>query len=84
MKICFTPQSWEEYLYWQKTDKNILKKINALVKDIQRSPYEGAGKPEGLKHNLSGMWSRRIDREHRLVYEIRENDLIIIQCRFHY
>lgn len=84
MLVCFTGQAWDEYLYWQKTDKAMLKKINALIKDIQRAPYEGLGKPEALKHNLSGLWSRRIDREHRLVYEMQSERIVIIQCRFHY
>lgn len=84
MNICFTGQGWDDYLYWQKTDKKILKKINELIRDVQRTPYEGLGKPEALKHTLAGFWSRRIDREHRLVYEIAGERIVIIQCRFHY
>ncbi|MBZ0183719.1 MAG: Txe/YoeB family addiction module toxin [Melioribacteraceae bacterium] len=84
MRIIFSNTSWEDYLYWQKQDKNILRKINSLIKEIQRTPFEGSGKPEALKFDLKGLWSRRIDREHRLVYSIRENDLLIYSCRFHY
>jgi toxin YoeB len=71
-------------LFWQKIDKKILKKINALIKEIQRTPFEGTGKPESLKHDLAGLWSRRIDHEHRLVYRIKESELLIYSCRFHY
>lgn len=84
MRIIFSNTSWEDYLYWQKQDKNILRKINSLIKEIQRTPFEGSGKPEALKFDLKGLWSRRIDREHRLVYSIRKNDLLIYSCRFHY
>ena len=70
MNVTFTEDSWQEYLYWQQTDKKILKKINALIKDIKREPFDGLGKPEALKYELSGCWSRRITDEHRLVYEI--------------
>lgn len=84
MRIIFSNTSWEDYLYWQKQDKNILRKINSLIKEIQRTPFEGSGKPEALKFDLKGLWSRRIDREHRLVYSIREKDLLIYSCRFHY
>lgn len=83
-KITFSERAFEEYLYWQAQDKKILKRINALLKDIARSPFDGIGKPEGLKENLSGYWSRRIDDTHRLVYRI-ENDLIeVYQCKGHY
>lgn len=83
-KITFTERAFAEYLYWQSQDKKTLKRINALLKDISRSPYEGIGKPEGLKENLSGYWSRRIDDVNRLVYRI-ENDLIeVYQCKGHY
>jgi toxin YoeB len=71
-------------LYWQQIDKRVLKKINQLIKDIQREPFEGIGKPEPLKHQLSGYWSRRITDEHRLVYEIYEDSLAIASCRYHY
>ena len=84
MKLIFAEKAWEDYLYWQKTDKKILKRINALIKEIQRSPFEGVGKPEPLKHALSGYWSRRINDEHRLVYKIENNSLLIAQARYHY
>jgi len=84
MKITFTESSWLDYLWLQENDKKLLKRINFLIKDITRNPYEGIGKPEQLKANLSGYWSRRIDAEHRLVYEIHEEELTIISCRFHY
>ena len=77
-------KAWEDYLYWQKVDKKTLKRVNALIKAIQRQPFEGLGDPEPLKHNWSGYWSRRIDREHRLVYKVTEAALIIVQCRYHY
>ena len=82
--ISFRERAWQDYLYWQETDKQILKRINALIKDIQRNPFEGIGKPEPLKHQFAGFWSRRINDEHRLVYTFVESDLIIIQCRYHY
>jgi toxin YoeB len=84
MKYVFVDESWEDYLYWQKIDKKILKRINLLIKDIARHPYEGIGKPEPLKHNYRGFWSRRINGEHRLIYQVKENELRIIKCRFHY
>jgi toxin YoeB len=84
MIISWTEFSWESYLYWQTTDKKIMKIINELIKDIKRSPFEGIGKPEPLKFDLAGKWSRRINDEHRLVYEIRNRELIIFQCRYHY
>lgn len=84
MKYIFVEESWEDYLYWQKIDKKILKRINLLIKDISRQPYHGIGKPEPLKHNYRGYWSRRINGEHRLIYQVRENELRIIKCRFHY
>ena len=71
-------------MYWQKTDKKVLKRINLLIKDIKRQPYTGLGDPEPLKHNWSGYWSRRIDREHRLVYKVTDESVIVIQCRYHY
>ena len=82
--ISFRERAWQDYLYWQETDKQILKRINALIKDIQRNPFEGIGKPEPLKHQFAGFWSRRINDELRLVYTFVESDLIIIQCRYHY
>lgn len=84
MKIIFSVQSWEDYLYWQQTDKRILKKINELIRAIQRTPFEGTGKPELLKHHLSGFWSRRLTEEHRLVYEGANDSLLIASCRYHY
>ncbi len=84
MLIAFTENAWEDYVYWQVTDKKILKKINKLIKEIKRSPFDGIGKPEPLKYDLAGFWSRRIDPEHRLVYQAEENEVIIISCRFHY
>ena len=84
MKLSWTDLAWESYLYWQATDKSTLKKINALIKDIQRTPFEGIGKPEPLKFEFAGKWSRRISGEHRLVYEIVDGELIILQCRYHY
>lgn len=84
MNLLFTNDAWEEYLYWQQTDKRILRKINQLIKQIQRTPFTGTGKPEPLKHQLQGCWSRHIDSEHRLVYEITDDILKIIGCRFHY
>ena len=84
MKITFSKNAWEDYTSWQSEDKRILKKINELIKDIQRMPYEGMGKPEPLKYDLSGLWSRRIDREHRLVYQANETEILIYSCRYHY
>jgi toxin YoeB len=84
MKITFSQNAWEDYTPWQSEDKKILKKINSLIKDIQRNPYEGIGKPEPLKYDLAGLWSRRIDRDHRLVYQIIKNELLIYSCRYHY
>ena len=84
MNLIFSDKAWEEYMYWQNTDKQILKKINQLIKDIKREPFEGIGKPEPLKYELSGFWSRRISDEHRLVYEVSESYIAIISCRFYY
>jgi toxin YoeB len=84
MKIQFSENAWEDYLYWQKTDKAMVKRINGLIHDIQRSPFDGIGKPEPLKHALSGFWSRRINDEHRLVYAVEGNVLRIAQARYHY
>ena len=84
MKISFTAHAWQDYLYWQVQNKQTLKRINLLIKDILRSPFNGIGDPEALKYDYSGFWSRRIDLEHRLVYRIEEGLLIIIQCRYHY
>ena len=84
MNLEFTPESWDDYLYWHKNDKKLLRRINELIKDIQRNPFEGIGKPEPLKYQLQGCWSRRINQEHRLVYEIEDELIRIIACRFHY
>ena len=84
MKIIFSTYAWEDYLYWQKHDKKILNKINRLIKEIQRDPYNGIGEPEPLKHQWSGYWSRRITIEHRLVYKVKEDSLFIAQCRYRY
>jgi toxin YoeB len=82
--LTWTPIAWEQYLYWQKTDKSILKRINLLIKDTLRNPTQGIGKPEPLKHNLSGFTSRRINEEHRLVYKIAIDSISIISCKYHY
>ncbi len=84
MKIIFTKNSWEDYISWQSEDNKMLRKINELIKDIQRNPFEGKGKPEPLKYDLAGFWSRRIDREHRLVYQVSKNEILVYSCRFHY
>lgn len=84
MMIKFQEDAWFDYIYWQQHDKDKLKRINSLIEDIRWHPYQGIGKPEPLKHNLAGYWSRRINEEHRLVYRIIENTIIIIQCRYHY
>ena len=76
--------AWDDYLYWQTTDKSVLRKINSLIKEIERAPYEGNGKPEPLKHNLAGWWSRRINLEHRVVYKVENGSIIILQCQYHY
>ncbi|MDO4224010.1 MAG: Txe/YoeB family addiction module toxin [Acinetobacter sp.] len=84
MILAWTEDAWQDYLYWQQTDKQCVKKINELIKVILRTPFEGIGKPEPLKHQLTGAWSRRINQEHRLVYEVTETQIIILQCRYHY
>jgi toxin YoeB len=84
MRLIFSEQTWEDYLYWQKTDKKLLERINTLIKDTSRSPFEGIGKPEPLKNALSGYWSRRINDEHRIVYKISDGSMLIAQLRFHY
>lgn len=84
MDIFWDKTAWEDYLYWQDHDKKILRKINSLIKECQRTPFEGAGKPEPLRQNLSGYWSRRITGEHRLVYKAENDVIYIAQCRYHY
>jgi toxin YoeB len=84
MKLVFTESAWQDYLWFQENDRKLLKRINLLIKDTTRTPFEGLGKPERLKADLSGYWSRRIDSEHRLVYGVTETEIVIISCRFHY
>lgn len=84
MKLTLSTNAWEQYLYWQSSDRKVLKRINLLIKDIQREPYEGIGKPEPLKHGLSGYWSRRINDEQRIVYKYKDDGILIAQLRYHY
>ena len=84
MKLVFADEAWDDYLYWQKTDRRIVDRINKLIRETQRDPFEGVGKPEPLKHALAGFWSRRITDEHRMVYRVDEGNLLIAQLRYHY
>ena len=84
MIYIFVDESWDEYLYWQQHDKKKVTKINELLKDIVRTPFEGLGKPEALKHKYAGFWSRRIDEEHRLIYRFNQDEIQIVKCRHHY
>jgi toxin YoeB len=84
MVLIFSEHAWADYLYWQRTDKKTLKRINLLIQDILREPFSGIGKPEPLRHGLSGYWSRRIDEEHRIVYKVADDSLFIAQLRYHY
>lgn len=84
MKLVFTESAWDDYLWFQENDRRLLKRINTLIKEAMRTPSEGIGKPERLKANLSGYWSRRINEEHRLVYGVTEKEFVVISCRFHY
>lgn len=84
MMLAWSKHAWQDYLYWQKTDKKTLKRINDLIKEVERQPFEGIGSPEPLKHQWTGYWSRRIDKENRLVYKVTETTIIIAQCRYHY
>ena len=84
MQIIWSSSSWNDYLYWQKVDRKILKRINELIKSSLRTPFQGIGKPEGLKGDLKGYWSRRITSEHRLVYKFENDQLLIASCRYHY
>lgn len=84
MRLVFTPHGWEDYVYWQTADRSILQRINRLIVDISRDPFVGVGKPEPLRHALAGAWSRRIDEEHRLVYLVDADDIVILQARYHY
>ncbi|MDY6987636.1 MAG: Txe/YoeB family addiction module toxin [Thermodesulfobacteriota bacterium] len=84
MKLIFSDHAWEDYLHWQKNDRKILRRVNNLIKEIKRNPFEGIGKPEPLKHALSGYWSRRINDEHRIVYKASTDSILIAQLRYHY
>ncbi len=84
MRLVFSEHAWEDYLYWQRSDRKILKRINSLIQDIERSSFQGIGKPEPLKHALSGYWSRRINEEHRIVYKVERDSLFLAQLRYHY
>ena len=84
MKLVFSENAWEDYLYWQKTERKVVLRINALIRDIQRDPFDGVGKPEALTHALSGYWSRRITDEHRIVYKVEGDAVMIAQLRYHY
>ncbi|MCF8069605.1 MAG: Txe/YoeB family addiction module toxin [Desulfobacterales bacterium] len=84
MKLIFSDHAWKDYLYWQRIDPKILKRINNLIKEIKQTPFEGMGKPESLKHALSGYWSRRINDEHRIVYKVTGDAILIAQLRYHY
>jgi toxin-antitoxin system, toxin component, Txe/YoeB family len=84
MNKLFTDEAWKDYLYWNETDKKQLKKVNDLIKEIDRNPYEGIGKPEPLKQNLKGLWSRRINQEHRIVYLVEDDQIVFISFRYHY
>jgi toxin YoeB len=84
VKLIFSEHAWNDYLHWQKTNRKILKRINLLIKDVQRTPFEGIGKPEPLKHALAGYWSRRINDEQRFVYKVSGNSMLIAQLRYHY
>jgi toxin YoeB len=84
MRLCLQERAWEDYLYWQRVDRKVLRRLNELIRDTLREPFAGIGKPEPLKHQLAGAWSRRIDQEHRLVYVVEDDVLVILQCRLHY
>ncbi len=84
MRLIFAPEAWEDYLHWQETDKQAVRRIHLLIKDAQRSPFSGLGKPEPLRYALTGFWSRRITEEHRMVYRVEKGDLLIAQLRYHY
>jgi toxin YoeB len=84
MKYIFVDESWDDYLYWQKTNQKYVKRINELLKDISPQPFSGIGKPETLKFQYAGYWSRRIDGEHRLIYKVKDDEVLIAKCRFHY
>lgn len=83
-QLIFSDEAWDDYLYWQDTDRSMLRRINQLIQDVRQSPYEGIGKPEPLKHQLAGWWSRRIDGEHRFLYRVTEQAIEISNLRYHY
>ena len=84
MRLVFSEHAWDDYLYWQRTDRKALQRINLLIREIQRTPFEGTGSPEALRHDLSGFWSRRITAEHRIVYKADEDEVFVLQLRYHY
>lgn len=84
MKLIFSEHAWEDYLHWQRTDRKMLLRINQIIKEIRRAPFEGIGKPEALRHSLSGYWSRRLNDEHRIVYKVSEDAILVAQLRYHY
>jgi toxin YoeB len=84
MRLTFVNESWDDYLFWQKNDKKMFKRINELLKDFSRNPFDGIGKPEALKYKYKGFWSRRIDGEHQLIYQVNDDEILIAKCRFHY
>ena len=84
MRLVFSEHAWEDYLDWQRTDRKILQRINTLIREIQRTPFQGIGKPEPLTHGMSGYWSRRITDEHRIIYKVEADSLLIAQLRYHY
>ena len=84
MKYVFVDESWEDYVYWQETDKKMARRINELLKEISRNPFSGKGNPEPLKYKYKGFWSRRINEEHRLIYQVKENEVFVVKCRYHY
>jgi toxin YoeB len=84
MKVVFSDEAWEDYLYWQEQDRRMLRRINGLINETRRDPFKGTGKPEPLKHALAGFWSRRINEEHRMVYKVEDGSLLLAQLRYHY
>jgi toxin YoeB len=84
MKVVFSDEAWEDYLYWQEQDRRMLRRINGLINETKRDPFKGTGKPEPLKHALAGFWSRRINEEHRMVYKMEDGSLLLAQLRYHY
>lgn len=84
MRLVFTPHGWDDYLHWQSADRQVLRRVNRLLEDCLRDPFDGIGKPEQLRHALAGAWSRRITEEHRLVYLVDGDDLVVLQARYHY